>query len=115
MYRKRIVSGYSGPEYWQWFDLMPKETREALNNAKTVDEAFYLWQDAINKYGDKIERKLENMNYMIVNQYNTLIWEGKAENELNAWDKMYDCTKTPIAARDIEASKKQGMRIIEAT
>lgn len=58
MYYKRNKIGYSGHEFWRWFDLMPKEVREKINNAKDIDETFYLWQDAINKYGDEIERKL---------------------------------------------------------
>lgn len=56
MYYSHKRLGYSGPEYWRLFDLMPKSVREQLNNAKTIEETFYLWQRAINEYGDEVEK-----------------------------------------------------------
>lgn len=62
MYYKRKQIGYSGHDWWKWFDMMPKAVREQINNAKDMDEAFYLWQDAINKYGDDIEGKINGQS-----------------------------------------------------
>lgn len=34
----------SSPEFWEWFDQLPKESRDKLNNARTADEFNWLYQ-----------------------------------------------------------------------
>lgn len=48
----------SSDEYWRWFDAMPKDVREAINNAKSLDEIQYLWNSALYEHGAEIERKI---------------------------------------------------------
>lgn len=57
-YRNHIIIGYSGPEYWRWFDLMPRRVREQLNNAKDRFECLDIWAQACEDNWREIEREI---------------------------------------------------------
>jgi len=50
--------GISTPEFWVWFDLMPCEVRDAINDARSMKECVWLWNAAIKEFGEGIKKAL---------------------------------------------------------
>lgn len=51
--------GRGSAEFWQWFDLMPRAVREALNTARTQDELRALWTAALREHGPGVRQLID--------------------------------------------------------
>lgn len=60
IYRFHKVEGYSGPKFWQWFDRMPREVRDAVNKSMGSQRTLWLWAKAVKEHGERIQREIAN-------------------------------------------------------